>query len=54
MTRPMSRMIPISAPIARVLCVRNRPRTAPTSASGSVSMIVSGWMKLSNCEASTM
>ena len=53
-TRPMSRMIPMSAPMAIVLPVTNSPTTAPTRASGSVSMIVSGWMKLSNCEASTM
>ena len=44
----------MSEPIAIVFLVRKRPRMAPTIASGSVIMIVSGWMKLSNCDASTM
>jgi hypothetical protein len=53
-TRPMRSTIPIIVPIAIVLLVRKSARIAPTSASGSVSMIVTGWMKLSNCDASTM
>ena len=53
-TSPMSRMIPIIDPIEIVCCARKSATMAPTSASGSVSMIVSGWMKLSNCDASTM
>ena len=53
-TRPISSTMPIKAPIAMVLSVRNSARTPPTRASGNVSMIVSGWRKLSNCDASTM
>ncbi len=29
------------------------PISAPSTASGTVSMMTSGWMKLSNCAAST-
>ena len=41
-TSPISRMIPIIEPMAIVLLVTKSPRMAPTSASGSVSMMVSG------------
>ena len=47
--------MPMNEPIASVVPERKTPTIAPTAASGSVvSMIVIGWMKLSNCDASTM
>ncbi len=52
-TRPMSRMIPMSEPMLTELPVRKSARVAPTSAKGSAAMMVSGWRNDSNWLAST-
>jgi hypothetical protein len=53
-TRPISMITPIIEKMLSVLPVMNRPPNAPTTAIGSDSMMVSGWMKLSNCAARIM
>ncbi|MNS04868.1 hypothetical protein D3C72_362560 [compost metagenome] len=53
-TRPISVMMPMIEMIESVCLASNRANSAPTMASGSESMMVKGWMKLSNCAASTM
>ena len=50
---PTSMTMPIWLNRLRVLPVTARPISAPSTPSGTVSMITSGWMKLSNCAAST-
>jgi hypothetical protein len=52
-TRPIKRMSPMVAPMDMELPWRNSAMKAPTNAIGIDIMIEMGWMKDSNCEAST-
>jgi len=52
-TRPNRSTTPIIDGMLMDMPVRNRSSSAPTMASGSAAMMVKGWMKDSNCEAST-
>ncbi len=51
--RPTSMTMPIWLNRLSVPPLTYRPMKAPSTPSGTVSMITSGWMKLSNCAAST-
>ncbi len=53
-TRPKSRMIPIRLNRFSVWPVIQSPPSDPTIASGTASITVSEWNRLSNCAASTM
>ena len=50
---PTSITMPIWLNRLSVPPVSHRPISAPSTPSGTVSMITNGWMKLSNCAAST-
>ena len=50
---PTSITMPIWLNKFSVPPVIHSPISAPSTASGTVNMITSGWMKLSNCAAST-
>ena len=50
---PISMMQPIWLKMLMVELNRKIPSNAPVSASGTVTRITMGWMKLSNCAAST-
>ena len=51
--RPTSMTMPIWLKRFSVPPETQRPSSAPVTASGTVSMMTNGWMKLSNCAAST-
>jgi hypothetical protein len=53
-TRPINMMMPIIEKMLSVLPVRYRPPNAPTTDKGNDSMMLNGWMKLSNCAARIM
>ena len=53
-TSPISITMPIIAGMPRCWPVASSMSSAPTSASGSASMMITGSVNDSNCEASTM
>jgi hypothetical protein len=53
-TRPIRNTMPIIEKMLSVVPVTSSASITPTTDSGSDAMIEIGWMKLPNCEASTM
>jgi hypothetical protein len=53
-TRPINMIRPIMAKMLMLMLAISSPPKAPISAKGKETMIVSGWIKLSNCDARIM